>query len=292
VAVAGLSEALRRIEEYYDAVPRAASRVEELPPLRLFVKQGSGWPYYARPAQTDSTAVIFSAEHVTRVRARQRELGLPEAFEWVHEPAPGLRAATAEAGLHVHEHPLMALDTLARARAVRAEAPAGMRVRLVDADESDEALARMDAVAHVGFGSAGTAVGEDGLEAVAARAPEAKPEALAFRRERLRSGRTVSAVVELSDTAHQHHGWPVSVGSHQPVGDVSEVVGVATLPAFRRRGIGAAVVNLLVEDALRRGVRTVFLSAGDEDVARMYGRLGFRRLATACIAEPPEPVGS
>jgi hypothetical protein len=28
----------------------------------------------------------------------------------------------------------------------------------------------------------------------------------------------------------------------------------------------------------------VFLSAGSEDIARVYGRLGFRRVGTACIA--------
>ncbi|HEU5316154.1 MAG TPA: GNAT family N-acetyltransferase [Chloroflexota bacterium] len=285
--MAGLSEVLRRIETYYDAVPRAASRVEELPPLRLFVKQGSGWPYCARPAAADSTAVIFSADHVARVRARQRELGLPETFEWVAEAAPGLRTAVREAGLHVHDHPLMALDRAARAGTARIHAPAGVAVRLVGADESDEVLARMDAVASLGFAAAGTAVGEAGLAAVAAKAWEATPAELAFRRERLRSGRTVSAVAEIADPTHACNGWPVSVGSHQPVGEISEVVGVATLPSFRRRGIGAAVVDVLVDDALRRGVRTVFLSAGDDDVARMYARLGFQRLATACVAEPP-----
>lgn len=32
----------------------------------------------------------------------------------------------------------------------------------------------------------------------------------------------------------------------------------------------------------------VFLSAGDDDVARVYARLGFRRIGTALIAEPSE----
>ncbi|GAA2346313.1 hypothetical protein Scani_37560 [Streptomyces caniferus] len=42
----------------------------------------------------------------------------------------------------------------------------------------------------------------------------------------------------------------------------------------------------LVADARSRGVETVLLSAGDEDVARLYARLGFRSVATALIAEP------
>lgn len=43
----------------------------------------------------------------------------------------------------------------------------------------------------------------------------------------------------------------------------------------------------LVTDALARGARTVFLSAGDEDVARLYARLGFRSVGTALIADRP-----
>ena len=64
---------------------------------------------------------------------------------------------------------------------------------------------------------------------------------------------------------------------------MSEIVGVATLPVVRRQGLGGAVTGTLVEDALERGVETVFLSAGSEDIARVYGRLGFKRVGTACI---------
>lgn len=98
-------------------------------------------------------------------------------------------------------------------------------------------------------------------------------------RQRLRSGRICMAVALVD-------GQPVAVGSHQPIEDVSEIVGVGTLPSHRRRGIGAAVTDFLLEDALKRGVRTVFLSAGSADVARIYGSVGFRPVATACVAEP------
>ena len=83
--------------------------------------------------------------------------------------------------------------------------------------------------------------------------------------------------------AEAEHG-PVATGMHQPVDGVSEVVGVATLPAVRRQGLGGAVTGALVEDALARGVTTVFLSAGSEDIARVYARLGFRRVGTAYVA--------
>ena len=89
-------------------------------------------------------------------------------------------------------------------------------------------------------------------------------------------------------------GVALCAGQHQPVGAVSEIVGVGTLPAARRRGLGLAVTAALAADARSRGVRTVFLSAGDDDVARMYARAGFRRVGTALIAglsEEPQSAG-
>ncbi|MFK8909474.1 GNAT family N-acetyltransferase, partial [Streptomyces sp. YS-3] len=99
---------LRLLEGYYDAVPRTSARAEDFGPLTLFVREGPGWPFYARPTLGRTGPV--SAADVDRVRARQRELGIPEAFEWVHEVAPGLRAAVEASGLAVHAHPLMVLS--------------------------------------------------------------------------------------------------------------------------------------------------------------------------------------
>ncbi|MFF3401980.1 GNAT family N-acetyltransferase [Streptomyces sp. NPDC002659] len=82
-------------------------------------------------------------------------------------------------------------------------------------------------------------------------------------------------------------GKALCAGQHQPVGPISEIVGVGTLPTARRRGLALAVTAALVADARSRGVETLFLSAGDDD-APIYARLGFRRVATALIAEPIE----
>jgi predicted GNAT family acetyltransferase len=64
---------------------------------------------------------------------------------------------------------------------------------------------------------------------------------------------------------------------------------VACLPAFRRRGLGAAVTSLLVRDALGRGVTTVCMSADDADVERLYSRLGFVTVGAVGAAEPRRP---
>jgi predicted GNAT family acetyltransferase len=61
---------------------------------------------------------------------------------------------------------------------------------------------------------------------------------------------------------------------------------VGVLPSERRRGLGAAVTALLAAGAADRGVQTIFLSASDAAVARVYARIGFREIGTAMIAEP------
>ena len=69
---------------------------------------------------------------------------------------------------------------------------------------------------------------------------------------------------------------------------MSELMGVGTLPSARRRGIGAAVTARLVRDARERGAEIVFLSAADDDAARICERLGFRRIGTGCFGYPAE----
>ena len=94
-----------------------------------------------------------------------------------------------------------------------------------------------------------------------------------------------------SSTSPRTTSGPIASGAHQPVADVTEVVGVATLPAARRRGLGAAVTAALVEDATAAGLATIFLSAASDDVARIYERLGFRRAALAGLANRGDPHG-
>jgi ribosomal protein S18 acetylase RimI-like enzyme len=260
---------LRRIDAYLDAVPRAACRTEAIGPLTLFVNEASGWRYYARPTPG---AGPVTAEDVLRVREREREVGMPEAIEWVRDLVPRVGPASREAGLQVESHPLMHLPEGAFAGAAPVEAD----VRLVTPDDD---LARVSAVQHVGFANPGTARSRVGTEALDEIAAAADPATTAFLGERIERRLTITAAAFVD-------GEPVAAGAHQPVDGATEVVGVACLPAFRRRGLAAAVTSLLVQDALERRVTTVCLSADDEDVERLYGRLGFVTVGTIGAAEP------
>ncbi|MET8543207.1 GNAT family N-acetyltransferase [Kitasatospora sp. NPDC004799] len=271
---------LDEIERYYDAAPRSAARAEDFGPLTLFVRAGdTGWHYYARPT-LGHTGPAATAEDVRRVLERQRELGAPEAFEWVAEQNPELRAAVEAAGLTVHEHPLLVLgpqDEPGPAPVL----PERVEVRVLAPDAPE--LAEAVAVPHVAFGAPGTAVGTAGAAELAGSAALVTADGGVARiARRIADGFTVQA-------AALDGGSVLCAGQYNPVGAVGELVGVGTLPAARRRGLGLAVTAVLVGHARANGVRTVFLSASDEDVARIYRRAGFRPFATALIAEPAAP---
>lgn len=263
------SELLTRLDAYYDTAPRATARSEEHGALVLFVAE-RGWPFYARPRldrNTDPTT-----DEIRRVLARQSELGVPHALEWVHENAPTVGEAARAAGMTVHECPLLVLESLAEPRRADGE------VRLMDADDGE--LGPVDAAINVAFGTPGTAVAEPGVAErdTAASSPSAALR-LGFTLDALGEGRTVRV------GAFVNGAGAVGGGSHNPRGVVSEIVGVGVLPAFRRRGLAAAAAHLLARQALDHGVTTVFCGAESIDVARVYESVGFRRIGTTCTAE-------
>ncbi|WP_446216006.1 GNAT family N-acetyltransferase [Micromonospora sp. IBHARD004] len=276
------AELFDRLETFYDAVPRDGARTEEYGALVLFVRDGLGWPFYARP-RLDATTPPSLAD-VTAVRTRQRELGLPETFEWVHEVTPDLLAVARSAGLSVLEAPLMVLD------------PAGLPdpgtlsdvpVRVLDPASpgfaADVAIRR--AVAAVGFSNGGTARGDAGPAERDATLARLDVAALEEEGVRIADGRRISVLAETADEG------ALASGMAMRVGDVAEIAGVATLPVARRRGLGAAVTATLARELRAAGTDLIFLSAGSEEIARVYLRVGFRRVGTACIAEPAALIG-
>jgi truncated hemoglobin YjbI len=261
-----------RLERYLDAVPLSASEPEPVGRFTLFRPTGP-WRYYARP-RLGLDENINRAD-VDALRQRQIELKLPQNIEWVQQTTPSLMAAARESGLEVHEYPLLARDVRDMGAIT---APHGVEIRQVEADDPD--FTRAHAVANVGFGAPGTAVGPQGTKERDESAAATKPDADAFMRERHRAGLSVTYA------AFDESG-PIAVGTHQPVGEVTEIVGVATLPSARRRGIAAALTAALAADAVRRGVTTLFMGADSDDVARIYERAGFVRVGSAGGAAAP-----
>jgi predicted GNAT family acetyltransferase len=170
-------------------------------------------------------------------------------LEWIEEAAPDVAPALAAAGMAEElRTPLMACaeSELVRARA----AVDGLVVEAVaDGDLRD--LARVQRAAF-------------GEEPLAADAPPSDP--------RRNGGGAVLARVG---------GEPVAAAAWTAVVDgFSEVAGVATVEAWRRRGLAGVVTAAAARAAFAGGADLCILSPGDDRAQRVYARAGFRRAAT------------
>lgn len=251
---------IARIDLFCDAVPRQWATVTDTGPLRIFTRTSPGFPFYARPIPG---AGRVASSDVSRVRAAQRGLGVPETFEWMYAAAPSMDDAVRAAGMSVHVCPVLVLD----GAAVPAAFPSGLRARLLGPADGDLAAA-----AHAHLIVASTAFGAPVPGAPTAQTVSALAADLA-------AGRIARLLVTGPDGV-------VAAGSVQRSGDVAELVGIATAATHRGMGVGGAVTAMLALVARRAGAELVFLSAGDESATRVYERVGFRRIGDCGIAEP------
>lgn len=261
---------LECIERYHAAAPLPDARIERAGALEVPLGDPA-WPYPARPA-VGATAKVTVADVRAAVELQQAA-AVPAALEWIPERTPEVAAAARAAGLPVDELPLLVAD-----EPVELLFPPGVRLYVVGAE--DPQLPRYQEVSALAFANPG------GPAEVPATPEEPAPHdaaATAVLRERIATGRTVMMVAIERDA-------PVAVGLHQPLDVegtvVSEIVGLATTPRLRGRGLGAGIASALVAHA-RETADLVFLAAGDDDVARVYERIGFAWLARLGVAELP-----
>ncbi len=261
---------LRRLDRYLDAVPRAAAGTADAGPLRAFLSHAP-WPYYARPRPELDLADVGSitVDDVAAAAQLLVDHGSEVSFEWVHELVPSFVTTLETAGYAVTLHPLLALE-------LPAPLPATPHAALLTA--GDRRFRDALAVAEIAFAAAGTAVGDQGVEA--RDATVVPDDQLDHIRGRVADGS--AAMVAAVDPVD----GVVASGSHVPVDGVTEIMGVATLPTYRRRGLAIDVVARLLADATGRGCGLALLSAADDDVARVYERLGFARVGHAGAAAP------
>jgi ribosomal protein S18 acetylase RimI-like enzyme len=69
-------------------------------------------------------------------------------------------------------------------------------------------------------------------------------------------------------------------------GGVVGLYNIATLPEYRRRGIGTALTVHPLREATRRGARAAVLQAAADGVG-IYQRVGFRSFGTITEYKPP-----
>jgi GNAT superfamily N-acetyltransferase len=286
-----MSDPLRdRIERYYATVPLLFADAEDFGALRLFVRREPGAPYYGGPSHArpsaEGAACIGSAD-IARVRARQRELGVPEAFEWLAESAPTLRARIEAAGLPVLRRPLMVLPP--RRALPPQPLPTGVALRALTAD--DPALPAVLALPRLAFATEPIRTTDPSAPSIPSNpACPADRTELSRLAEELTEDGTVAMVRPTIRAGHKTlvaalaaDGVPLAVGHYHPATGATEIGGVGTLPSARRQGLAAAVTAALAAHAREHDVDTVFLAYAQESVARIYARLGFRPAGTTLL---------
>jgi ribosomal protein S18 acetylase RimI-like enzyme len=248
------ADVLARIDAFLDETVRDSTDREDVGPLRVLLSRRP-WPYYARPrAELDLSAPdAVTAGDVRAAAERLEASGAPVAFEWIPERVPSMADAVADLGLGWTTSPLQVMA----AAPIDVDPPAGVSLRLIEPDEA--AVVAAARVVSEAFGSPHVEEHE-------------------HIRRRLRLGLNVTVVAEVA-------GAVVGVTTLQPIGDVGELVGAATLVPYRRRGIGDAMIRHLVRHAHGLGVELLLLSASEDGVG-VYERIGFRTVATLAEAPP------
>jgi len=177
-------------------------------------------------------------------------------FEFIHEYTPRLRGLLEGLGVPLESETPLLVCTQETWRDVAG--PEGLEILRLTADSPETYLAAQITVGSRGFGG-------DGREVNAERIADLR------RRLRLGSGYYLALL----------DGAPVGVGAYMvPLEGFSELVGIATLPEYRRQGIAGAVTAAMARQLFDEGVHTAFLTAADDAASRVYQRAGFSRVGT------------
>ncbi len=231
--------------------------VVEAPPFELFFTPNDALRFYNYGVPTEPVRDI-SPEMLAALRAEFARRERLLRFEFIEQYAPDLSAALAAAGLiEEGRNPLMVCtpETFHPAPVVPS-----LEIRPLAPASSRADLAAFISVQERSFGE------EDQVGPTDAQVEDLHR----------RSGQGGHYFLGLLD------GEPAATGAYTaPLDGFTELVGIATLAEYRRRGIASALTADMTQAAFREGVRVVFLGAADERAGRVYQRVGFRQYATA-----------
>lgn len=256
-----------RVEDYLGAAARVIARTEEVGPFTLFRPTHAG-PLFARPRPGSDPVTNVDLD---RLAARFDELGSSIGLDWLLSRSPELADQCHGAGLRTTVHPLLTTDTGAehwRAHDAGGGSPALDGLEVVALEPGSPLLRAALATVAVAFGSPSTETAAHGLEDRRLLETTYNADRLALLSDRIGAGQAVvtAALVE---------GEVVAVGHCRPVGAAAEVVGLATLPSFRRRGLATALTRTQVRHARDHGVALLLLTATEPVVEHLYVDLGF-----------------
>jgi GNAT superfamily N-acetyltransferase len=242
-----------RLQDSMRHAARARYTAVHVPPFTAFFHPFDAMVYlnYAIP---DGPVTGDTREALRRLRAEFEARQRVPRFEYVDELAPELAGMLRDAGYRQEAEARLMVCT--RDTYVPFAGPEGLTFSVLSPESPREEARAFCATTQQGFHPESAPVVSD----------EEVTKTLAD----LQDGRAFLASMD---------GHPVAGGLFTPPHQgTSELAGVATLQAWRGRGIGAALVSRAAGEAFARGVEVLFLSTITEEAGRLYERVGFRFL--------------
>jgi len=224
-----------------------------VPPFCLFFHPTDPLPYF-NYAVPEGSLEGDLAGPLGDLRTEFRKKNRIPRFEFVEESAPALASALGAAGFVEESRPIL----MACLPEMRRNAPRvpGLEIAALTALSPLSEIKRFLLVQRLGFGFDAALSDED---------------ARWFR------GSLGDGGALLGTLGGDPAG--TSMFTH-PIDGLTEVVGVSTIPALRRRGVGSALTVEAVRLAFGLNLEAAVLSAADERAGRIYESAGFRRFGT------------
>ncbi len=252
MAFASESATPERLQEHMRGVARRQYDAVPVPPFTLYFHPTDPLPYlnYAIPDGEPGDAASLAAP-LERLKAEFGVRGRRPRLEFVEAAFPSLAAALEASGFEREARPQLMICRPEDLRPVP-DVP-GLVVETLSALSPLDAFRELLVVQRRAF--------------ALPRAEDVSTEDARWLRDGLGDG--LAFIGRLA-------GKAACVAMFlDPTGGLTELVGIATLAAHRRRGLGGALTHAAAEAAFRRGVTVAFLSAADARAGRVYEAAGF-----------------
>lgn len=240
---------LNAILDYLHAKARQRSEVIGIPPLTLYLHLSS---FIAEDSVTLPDAPI--SEDITVLLPQVNEYFLHRRrtprIQFVDRQCPQMEMQLTYANYTLDEKLPLLVCTPQQFQSP--QSPTQLTLIEVTADSTDALLAEGWRLNNEGFNE---------------RKDNATENDIALFRQMLGRGRAFSAYAE---------GVGVGAGMlYAPIDGVSEIVGITTLPPYRRRGIASTLTAAITSSAFAQGAALTFLVAASPEASRVYLRVGY-----------------